>query len=122
MYGTFRPQEKEACDVCGCAANALQPVRMRADAQGCKVLGSGCAKCNALETATREALAALGMEEPRRPCDGLYKDRRIRRHDHAGTGGGWQGALQRSGAEKGGGYGADDAGAGVDRSALAADQ
>ncbi len=28
------------------------------------MLGSGCAKCNALEAATREALAALGMEEP----------------------------------------------------------
>ena len=29
---------------------------------GVKVLGSGCAKCNALEQATREALAELGME------------------------------------------------------------
>jgi small redox-active disulfide protein 2 len=27
-----------------------------------KVLGSGCAKCNALEAATKEALAELGME------------------------------------------------------------
>ena len=29
---------------------------------GVKVLGSGCAKCNALEEATREALAELGMD------------------------------------------------------------
>ena len=29
---------------------------------GVKVLGSGCAKCNALEQAAREALAELGME------------------------------------------------------------
>lgn len=27
-----------------------------------KVLGSGCAKCNALEAATKEALAELGMD------------------------------------------------------------
>lgn len=27
-----------------------------------KVLGSGCAKCNALEAAVREALAELGMD------------------------------------------------------------
>ena len=29
---------------------------------GVKVLGSGCAKCNALEQAARETLAELGME------------------------------------------------------------
>lgn len=29
---------------------------------GIKVLGSGCAKCNQLETTTREALAELGMD------------------------------------------------------------
>ena len=31
-------------------------------ADGVKVLGSGCAKCNALEQAVREALEELGME------------------------------------------------------------
>ena len=31
-------------------------------APGIKILGSGCAKCNALEEATRTALAELGME------------------------------------------------------------
>ena len=31
-------------------------------ASGVKVLGSGCAKCNALESAVREALAELGMD------------------------------------------------------------
>ena len=30
-------------------------------ASGIKILGSGCAKCNALEAAAREALAELGM-------------------------------------------------------------
>lgn len=29
-----------------------------------KILGSGCAKCNALEAATREALAQLGIDSP----------------------------------------------------------
>ena len=29
---------------------------------GIKILGSGCAKCNALEAATREALGELGMD------------------------------------------------------------
>ena len=31
-------------------------------ATGVKVLGSGCAKCNALEEAARAALAELGMD------------------------------------------------------------
>lgn len=38
-----------------------KPVEDHADA-AVKVLGSGCAKCNALEEVTRQALTELGME------------------------------------------------------------
>lgn len=34
----------------------------KAEGPGVKVLGSGCAKCNALEAATKEALSQLGMD------------------------------------------------------------
>ncbi len=62
--GLFNRKNKEACDCCGCAANAAATdvTHAQPTASGIKVLGSGCAKCNALETATREALAELGMD------------------------------------------------------------
>jgi len=34
----------------------------KTEGAGIKILGSGCAKCNQLETATREALRQLGMD------------------------------------------------------------
>ena len=34
----------------------------KAEGASVKVLGGGCAKCNALEAATKEALAELGMD------------------------------------------------------------
>lgn len=39
----------------------LKPRREKGKS-GIKILGSGCAKCNALEAATREALGELGMD------------------------------------------------------------
>ncbi|NLA54165.1 MAG: thioredoxin family protein [Clostridiales bacterium] len=41
---------------------AETPNTAASEDSGVKVLGSGCAKCNALEAATKEALAQLGMD------------------------------------------------------------
>lgn len=49
------------CDGSGTPQSMAQAEREKA-AAGVKVLGSGCAKCNALEEAARAALAELGMD------------------------------------------------------------
>lgn len=55
-------QEKECC--CGgCNAESMaQAEENKRAGASVKVLGSGCAKCNALEAAARDALAELGMD------------------------------------------------------------
>ena len=59
-------QKKEEPASCCCGGNCTPETMAQAEAVkssgGVKVLGSGCAKCNALEEATREALAELGMD------------------------------------------------------------
>ena len=64
--GLFSRKKKEEKTSCCCGGNCTQENMAQAEAAkgtgGVKVLGSGCAKCNALEQATREALAELGME------------------------------------------------------------
>ena len=46
---------------CGCGETAQSPYTGNAAIQ---VLGSGCAKCHALEEAVRDALEELGMDVP----------------------------------------------------------
>ena len=62
----FSRNKKEEKSSCCCSGNCTPEAMARAEADttsgGIKVLGSGCAKCNALEQAVREALAELGME------------------------------------------------------------
>ena len=56
-------QEKKASCCCGsCTPEAMSQAEAEKASGGVKVLGSGCAKCKALEQAAREALAELGME------------------------------------------------------------
>lgn len=55
--GLFGRKKKETACSCGGACASAENM----DA-AVKVLGSGCAKCNELEQATREALAELGMD------------------------------------------------------------
>ncbi len=58
-----KKNETKSC-YCGgsCTPEAMKQAEAAKAAPGVKVLGSGCAKCNALEKATREALAELGMD------------------------------------------------------------
>ena len=56
-------KEKTASCCCGiCTPEAMARAEAGKTSGGVKVLGSGCAKCRALEQAAREALAELGME------------------------------------------------------------
>lgn len=63
--GLFSKKKEEPASCC-CGGNCTPEMMAQAEAVkssgGVKVLGSGCAKCNALEEATREALAELGMD------------------------------------------------------------
>ena len=59
-------KKKEEPASCCCGGNCTPETMAHAEAVkasgGVKVLGSGCAKCNALEEAAREALAELEMD------------------------------------------------------------
>lgn len=63
MMGLFRKKKEEAC-CCGdsCTPETMAQAEAAKSAVGVKVLGSGCAKCNALEDAVRAALTELGMD------------------------------------------------------------
>lgn len=59
------PPKSSGCCCCGgdCSAETMANAeKAKAEGAAVKVLGSGCAKCNALEAATTEALKELGMD------------------------------------------------------------
>ena len=56
--------EKAKGCCCGCSAESMaEAEKANRGGSSVKVLGSGCAKCNALEAATAEALKQLGMSD-----------------------------------------------------------
>ena len=62
-FGKKKEKAKESC-CCSCSAEeveAKQAVQKEQAQTGVKVLGSGCAKCNDLERATKAALDQLGL-------------------------------------------------------------
>lgn len=63
--GLFNKKKEEAKSCC-CGGNCTPESMAEADtakaAIGVKVLGTGCAKCSALEAAVRSALEELGMD------------------------------------------------------------
>lgn len=65
LFGFSKKKEEKAIH-CDCVGNCSTEKRVNTEQEkSCsapiKVLGSGCAKCNALEAATIEALKELGM-------------------------------------------------------------
>lgn len=62
LFNRNKKEEKTSCCCGGCSPEAMAQAEAGKASSGVKVLGSGCAKCNALEQAAREALAELGME------------------------------------------------------------
>ena len=63
--GLFGKRKEESAP-CGCGGNYAPETMVQAEVTkanaGVKVLGAGCAKCNALEKAVRAALAELGTD------------------------------------------------------------
>ena len=59
-----RNKQQGTASCCGdsCTSGTMAQAEAAKASGGVKVLGSGCAKCNALEQAVREALTELGME------------------------------------------------------------
>lgn len=55
-------KKNEAVKACRCGGAPKGAAQTAAAAAGVKVLGSGCAKCRALEDSVRAALAELGMD------------------------------------------------------------
>ena len=62
LFKRNKKEEKTSCCCGSCTPEAMAQAEAGKASSGVKVLGSGCAKCNALEQAAREALAELGME------------------------------------------------------------
>ncbi len=64
LFGKKNPKETASC-CCGgsCDAESMAKAeKAKVEGAGVKVLGSGCAKCNQLEAATKAALEQLGMD------------------------------------------------------------
>ena len=62
--GLFSKKKKESCCCQGAMDNETMAKAEQAKCEGAsiKVLGGGCAKCNALEASAVEALTELGMD------------------------------------------------------------
>lgn len=58
-----KKEEKSTCSCGGnCSPEAMQNAEQIKKENGIKILGSGCAKCVALENATRIAITELGLD------------------------------------------------------------
>lgn len=65
LFGKKNKNEKTTACCCGgnCDAESMAKAEAaKTEGAGVKVLGSGCAKCNQLEAATKAALEQLGMD------------------------------------------------------------
>lgn len=62
LFSKKKEETKSCCCGGSCTSEAMKQAEAAKGASGIKVLGSGCAKCSALESAVREALAELEMD------------------------------------------------------------
>lgn len=64
LFGLGKKKEEklEEKAVCTCGGESCNTAATEEEISSVKVLGSGCAKCNQLEAATKEALEQLGMD------------------------------------------------------------
>lgn len=62
LFGKKKEETKSCCCGGNITPEMMQQAELAKAAAGVKVLGSGCAKCNALEDAVRAALTELGMD------------------------------------------------------------
>ena len=61
LFGKKETKEQKGC-CCGHCGDLTKEVPPASEGASVKVLGSGCAKCNQLEAATKAALEQLGMD------------------------------------------------------------
>ena len=57
-----KKNKNEKTTSCSCGGNCDTEIMAKVEGASVKVLGSGCAKCNQLEVATKTALEQLGMD------------------------------------------------------------
>jgi len=62
IFGKKKEAPKKSCCSCGCTDYEMSEAEAEKNTKSIKILGSGCAKCNALEAATKEALSELKMD------------------------------------------------------------
>ncbi len=62
LFGKKKEGRKSCCCNGACTPEDMAKAETEKAAGGVKVLGAGCAKCNALEAAVRSALEELGMD------------------------------------------------------------
>ena len=63
LFGKKKEETSSCCCGGDCDAESMAKAESaKTEGASVKVLGSGCAKCNALEAATKEALEKLGMD------------------------------------------------------------
>ena len=66
LFGKRKEKEEPKASCCcgaGCDCESMKNAEnAKSEGASVKVLGSGCAKCNALEAATKAALEQLGMD------------------------------------------------------------
>lgn len=63
LFGKKKEETTACCCGGNCDAESMAKAESaKTDGASVKILGSGCAKCNALEAATKAALEQLGMD------------------------------------------------------------
>lgn len=63
LFGKKKEEKTSCCCGGNCDAESMADAnKVKGAGASVKVLGSGCAKCNQLEAATKEALEQLGMD------------------------------------------------------------
>ena len=65
LFGKKNKKEETSSCCCGgnCDSDSMEGAeKAKIEGSKVKILGSGCAKCNQLEAATKEALEQLGMD------------------------------------------------------------
>ena len=62
LFSKKKEETKSCCCGGACTPESMADAEAAKTVAGVKVLGSGCAKCNALEEAVRSALEELGMD------------------------------------------------------------
>lgn len=63
LFGKKKEEEKTSCCCGSCDAESMAKAEAaKSEGASVKILGTGCAKCNALEAAAKEALEKLGMD------------------------------------------------------------